>query len=170
MDAMVSDYSSKDKPSTGQKARWQAAPIERQPRGIFAPSPLSEKTKHSFRERESSGQWAATKRSSRVPASVATARSSCISGWAPSGTEPHGPTKFGGRPVLAPFTRRRTLRYKSIPRVAVRVAPLYVAEIVAEVEMSTRDVLTVKVALVAPGETVTLVGTLAAPLLLERNT
>jgi len=72
--------------------------------------------------------------------------------------------------VGAPFTRRRTLRYKSIPRVAVRVELLYVAEIVAEVEMRTRDVLTVKVALVAPGGMVTLVGTLPAPLLLERNT
>jgi hypothetical protein len=28
MDALVSDYSSKDKSSTGQKTRWQAAPIE----------------------------------------------------------------------------------------------------------------------------------------------
>jgi len=40
MEALVSDYSSKDKPSTGQKARWQAAPMERQPRGIFIPSLL----------------------------------------------------------------------------------------------------------------------------------
>jgi hypothetical protein len=40
MDALVSDYSSKDKPSTAQRARWQAAPIERQPRGIFVPSSL----------------------------------------------------------------------------------------------------------------------------------
>jgi hypothetical protein len=47
---------------------------------------------------------------------------------------------------------------------------LYVAEIVAEVEMRTTDVLTVKVALVAPAGTVTLDGTLAAPLLLERKT
>jgi len=80
-------------------------------------------------------------------------------------TKPHGPAKFGGRPVSA-----RTLRYKSIPRVAVRVVPLYVAEIVAEVEMRTKDVLIVKVALVAPAGTVTLDGTLAAPLLLERKT
>jgi hypothetical protein len=62
------------------------------------------------------------------------------------------------------------LRYKSTPRVAVRVVPLYEAEIVAEVEMRTKDVLTVKVALVAPAGTVTLDGTLATPLLLERNT
>ena len=72
--------------------------------------------------------------------------------------------------VGAPFMRRRTVRYKRIPRVAVRVEPLYVAEIVAEVEMRTTDVLTVKVAVVAPGGTVTLAGTLAAPLLLERKT
>jgi hypothetical protein len=44
---------------------------------------------------------------------------------------------------------------------------LYEAEIVAEVEMTTKDVLTVKVALVAPSGTVTIDGTLAAPLLLE---
>ncbi len=61
-------------------------------------------------------------------------------------------------------------RYKSTPRVAVRVVPLYEAEIVAEVEMRTKDVLTVKVALVAPAGTITLEGTLAAPLLLERKT
>jgi len=41
---------------------------------------------------------------------------------------------------------------------------------VADVEMRTTDVLTVKVALVAPAGTVTLEGTLAAPLLLERKT
>ena len=40
----------------------------------------------------------------------------------------------------------------------------------AEVEMRTKDVLTVKVALVAPAGTVTLEGTLAAPLSLERKT
>jgi hypothetical protein len=44
---------------------------------------------------------------------------------------------------------------------------LYEAEIVAEVGMRTADVLTLKVALVAPAGTVTLEGTLAAPLLLE---
>lgn len=60
--------------------------------------------------------------------------------------------------------------YNNIPRVAVRVVPLYVAEIVAEVEMRTKDVLTVKLALVAPAGTVTLDGTVAAPLLLERKT
>jgi hypothetical protein len=47
---------------------------------------------------------------------------------------------------------------------------LYVAEIVADVERRTPDVLTVKVALLAPAGTVTLDGTLAAPLLLESAT
>jgi hypothetical protein len=47
---------------------------------------------------------------------------------------------------------------------------LYEAEIVAEVEMRTKDVLTVKDALVAPAGTITLEGTVAAPLLLERKT
>jgi len=47
---------------------------------------------------------------------------------------------------------------------------LYEAEIVAEVEMRTKDVLTVKVALVAPAGTIALEGTLAAPLLLESKT
>jgi hypothetical protein len=61
-------------------------------------------------------------------------------------------------------------RYKSTPRVAVRVVLLYEAEIVAEVEIRTKDVLTVKVAPVAPAGTITLEGTLAAPLLLERKT
>ena len=61
-------------------------------------------------------------------------------------------------------------RYKRIPRVADRVVPLYEAEIVAEVETKTKVVLTVKVALVAPAGTITLEGTLAAPLLLERKT
>lgn len=37
-DALVSDYSSKDKPSTGQKALWLAPPIEWPARRIFAPS------------------------------------------------------------------------------------------------------------------------------------
>jgi hypothetical protein len=44
--------------------------------------------------------------------------------------------------------------------------PPYVAEIVTEVENRTVDVFTVKVALVAPAATVTLEGTLAAPVLL----
>jgi hypothetical protein len=48
--------------------------------------------------------------------------------------------------------------------------PLNEAEIVEEVEMRTKDVLTVKVTLVAPAGTITLEGTLAAPLLLERKT
>src|SRR2546425_5228634 len=62
------------------------------------------------------------------------------------------------------------LRYKSTPSVAAGVVPLYVAEIVAEVEMRAKDVLTVKVTLLAPAGTITLEGTLAAPLLLERKT
>ena len=48
--------------------------------------------------------------------------------------------------------------------------PLYEAEIVAEVDTRTKDVLTVKDALVAPSGTNTLEGTLAAPLLLESMT
>jgi hypothetical protein len=60
--------------------------------------------------------------------------------------------------------------YNNTPRVAVRVVPSYEAEIVAEVGRRTMDVLTVKDALVAPAGTVTLEGTLAAPLLLESVT
>ena len=44
-------------------------------------------------------------------------------------------------------------------RVAVRVDPLYEAETSAEVDKRTMDVVTVKVALVAPAGTVTLAGT-----------
>ena len=62
------------------------------------------------------------------------------------------------------------VRYSSTVRVAVRVVPLYVAEILAEVEMRTMDVFTVNVALVAPAGMNTLDGTLAVPLLLERMT
>ena len=47
---------------------------------------------------------------------------------------------------------------------------LYEAEIMTEVEARTAEVLTVNVALVAPAGTVTLEGTLAAPLLLESAT
>ena len=47
---------------------------------------------------------------------------------------------------------------------------LYEAEIVAEVDTRTTDVLTVKVALVLPAGMVTLAGTLAAALLLESTT
>jgi hypothetical protein len=57
-----------------------------------------------------------------------------------------------------------------IPRVAVRVVPLYEAEMSELVEKSTLDVLTVKLAVVAPDGTVTVLGTLAAPLLLESVT
>ena len=61
--------------------------------------------------------------------------------------------------------------YKTTARIALRVASLHEAEIVAEVEMKTTDVLTVKVALVAPAGTITLEGTLAgAVLLLESIT
>ena len=62
-------------------------------------------------------------------------------------------------------------RYSNTARLAVRVVLLYEAEILAEVEMRTADVFTVKVALVAPAGTVTLEGTVAAPvLLLESRT
>ena len=47
---------------------------------------------------------------------------------------------------------------------------MYEAEIVAEVETRTTDVLTLNVALLAPAGTITLEGTLAAPLLLESMT
>jgi len=47
---------------------------------------------------------------------------------------------------------------------------LYEAEIVAEVDTRTRDVFTVKVALVLPAGTITLGGTLAALLSLESIT
>jgi hypothetical protein len=47
---------------------------------------------------------------------------------------------------------------------------LYDAEIVAEVDTTTTEVLTVKVAVVLPAGTVTLAGTLAAALLLESMT
>ena len=55
-------------------------------------------------------------------------------------------------------------------RSAVRVVLLYEAEILTVVEKITRDVFTLKVALVAPSETVTPAGTVAAALLLERKT
>jgi hypothetical protein len=53
---------------------------------------------------------------------------------------------------------------------AVLVTPEYDAEMVTGVEAVTALVVTVKVALVAPAATVTLVGTLAAPLLPESIT
>jgi hypothetical protein len=37
-DALVSDYSSKDRPSIGQETRWLVPAVERPARGIFAPS------------------------------------------------------------------------------------------------------------------------------------
>ena len=60
--------------------------------------------------------------------------------------------------------------YNSIARLAVLVVLLYEAEIVELVEIRTIDVCTVNVALVLPAATVTLVGTLAAPLLLDSIT
>ena len=56
--------------------------------------------------------------------------------------------------------------YKLIVRFALRLEPLYEAEIVTVVEMTTMLVFTVKVALVAPAGTVTLEGTVAALVLL----
>jgi hypothetical protein len=84
------------------------------------------------------------------------------------GTSRHAKIVASSRTALAVIAQKG--RYKSTPRVADRVVPLYEAEIVVEVEMRTKEVLTVKVALVAPAGTITLEGTLAAPLLLERKT
>src|SRR6185436_3243333 len=64
----------------------------------------------------------------------------------------------------------RFRRYNNSPRVAGQLVPLYEAEILAELETTTIEVLTVKVALVAPAGTVTLAGTLAALLLLLSRT
>lgn len=72
--------------------------------------------------------------------------------------------------LIAPAKSGQPWNHNNMERVAVRVVLLYVAEIVAEVETRTADVLTVNVALVAPAGTVTLAGTLAAPLLLESKT
>jgi hypothetical protein len=55
-------------------------------------------------------------------------------------------------------------------RLAVLVELLYEAAMLAEVETRTRDVFTVKLALVAPAGMTTLNGTLAAELLLESVT
>jgi len=55
-------------------------------------------------------------------------------------------------------------------RLACRVVPLHEAEIVAFVEKTTMLVLTGKIAVVAPAGTVTLEGTPAAELSLERRT
>jgi hypothetical protein len=61
--------------------------------------------------------------------------------------------------------------YNNNERVAVRVVPLYDAEMLTDVVMRTIDVFTVKVALVAPAGTVTRDGTEAKfELLLERET
>ena len=61
-------------------------------------------------------------------------------------------------------------RYNVTVRFADLVVLLYDAEMVAVVERTTMFVVTVKVAVVAPAGTVTLEGTLAAALLLERRT
>jgi hypothetical protein len=53
---------------------------------------------------------------------------------------------------------------------AVLVTPAYDAEMVTGVDVVTALLVTVNVALVAPAATVTLVGTLAAPLSLESTT
>ena len=55
-------------------------------------------------------------------------------------------------------------------RLADWLVLLYEAEMLAEVDMSTTDVFTVKLVLVLPAGTVTLDGTLAAPLSLESMT
>jgi hypothetical protein len=60
--------------------------------------------------------------------------------------------------------------YSNTESVADLVVPLYVAEILAEVDMRTRDVVTVKLALVLPAGTVTRDGTPATRLLLESMT
>ena len=63
-----------------------------------------------------------------------------------------------------------TVNYSNTVSVADRIVLLYEAEIVAEVDITTIDVLTVKVALALPAGMVTMDGTLAAPLLLESMT
>jgi len=85
-----------------------------------------------------------------------------------SGPSRHAKIVASSRTALALIAQKG--RHKSTPRVADPVVPLYETEIVVEDEMRTKDVLTVKVALVAPAGTMTLEGTLAAPLLLERKT
>ena len=60
--------------------------------------------------------------------------------------------------------------YINIPRVAVWVVPLYLPEIVEEVETRTTNVLTLNEPLLAPAGMITLDGTLAAPLLLVSAT
>jgi hypothetical protein len=60
--------------------------------------------------------------------------------------------------------------YINIATRAVCVVPLYEAEIVAEVEVGTTEVLTVKVALVAPAGTVKLEGTAATVLSVDSRT
>jgi hypothetical protein len=92
------------------------------------------------------------------------ARRDCSKGTGEQG----GRAATAGTATRSPSNAR--LRYKSTEILAVRVVPLYEAEIAAEVETRTIDVLTVKVALVAPAGINTLEGTLAAPLLLESVT
>ncbi len=79
-----------------------------------------------------------------------------------------GPSTLAYIPTLpVPLEQRDQ---KDTVRFAARVLPPYEAEIWAEVEKRTIDVFTGNVALVAPARTVTLEGTLAAPLLLESRT
>src|SRR2546430_1407034 len=79
-----------------------------------------------------------------------------------------GPSTLAYIPTLpVPLEQRDQ---KDTVRFAARVLPPYEAEIWAEVEKRTIDVFTGNVALVAPARTVTLEGTLAAPLLLESST
>ena len=62
------------------------------------------------------------------------------------------------------------VNYSNTASVADLIVLLYEAEIVAEVVITTIDVLTVKVALALPAGMVTMDGTRAAPLLLESMT
>jgi len=92
-------------------------------------------------------------------------------------SRPNGPAEADLVGYFIDDTRRHMLDfvtfpccYSNIARLAVRVALLYEAEIVAEVDKRTVDVFTVKVTLLLPAGTVTLEGTLVAALLLESIT
>ena len=65
---------------------------------------------------------------------------------------------------------RRACIYICTATRAVCVLPLYEAEIVAEMEVDTTEVLTVKVALVAPAGTINREGTVTAPLSADSRT
>src|SRR2546422_3174800 len=73
-----------------------------------------------------------------------------------------GMGRRGSGLLWPPDRHRRVNSYKVIVRSALRLEPLYEAEIVTVVGKSTMFVFTVKVALVAPAGTVTLEGTVAA--------